>query len=186
MAQYLPHSLSDEDVVKLYCLTAEAHYYTLLYNRYTRKVYHKCLSITRDEELARDYTQDIFLRLLTKLNKFEGRATFSTWLFTLTRNYCVTQIRSVRTRSEELTEEYNSVYMAEDQDQTDYRLSALQQAISTLTLKEIEILRMKYFDDLEMTQISKELSLNVSAVKMRLKRSRDKLRTRMEQIDTFL
>ncbi len=185
MEHYLPHSLTDEDIVKLYCLTTDPQYYTILYNRYARKVYHKCLALTRDEELARDYTQDIFLRLLTKLEKYEGRSMFSTWLYTLTRNYCVTQIRSVRTRPEELTAEYYGLLIVEDQESGDHRLGVLQQAIATLTMQEIEILRMKYFDDLEMTQISKELRLNVSAVKMRLKRSRDKLRMRMERLNTL-
>jgi RNA polymerase sigma-70 factor (ECF subfamily) len=140
--------------------------------------------MTRDEELARDYTQDIFLRLLTRTNQYEGRSRFSTWLFTLTRNYCITQLRSKRSLVSPISDENEWFYDSDDeQEAKEHRLKSLRSALSSLNRHEMELLQMKYFDELEMTQISKELSLNVSAIKMRLKRSRDKLRTRIELLD---
>lgn len=58
-----------------------------LYERYVQKVYQKCLTMTGDTEEARDHTQDIFLKVLSKFGDFQQRSKASTWLYSITHNY---------------------------------------------------------------------------------------------------
>jgi RNA polymerase sigma-70 factor (ECF subfamily) len=54
------------------------------------------LYMTRDEDLAGDLTQEVFLRVLTRIRQFEGRSAFRTWLFRITVNAARDQRRRRR------------------------------------------------------------------------------------------
>lgn len=57
--------------------------------RYRRAVYLWCLRYTRDPERALDLSQDVLSIVWEKLDMFEGRSKFSSWLFAVTRNRCI-------------------------------------------------------------------------------------------------
>lgn len=61
--------------------------------RYQRRVYVWCLRLTRDHEQACDLAQDVLLTAYRKLATFEGRSGFSSWLFVVTRNRCLSALR---------------------------------------------------------------------------------------------
>ena len=85
--------ISDEQLIRDY-IGGDNNAVGILYNRYYKKVYHKCLSFTKDQEDAFDFTQDVLLKAFGKINTFKGDAKFSTWLFSITHNHCVTQMTS--------------------------------------------------------------------------------------------
>ena len=63
--------------------------FKVLYERYVFKVYTKCLSFSKNNQEAEDLCQDIFVKLLDKINGFKGESKFSTWLYSFTHNHCV-------------------------------------------------------------------------------------------------
>ena len=65
----------------------------ILYDRYAEKVYHKCISFVKDVDLAQDLAHDVFLKTFLNLAKFEGKSKFSTWLYSLTYNFCIDYLR---------------------------------------------------------------------------------------------
>ena len=85
--------LSDEDMIRRYLPDQPTHCFETLYNRYVNKVYRRCLSMTKDPLQAEDYTHDIFLKVFNKLDAFQERSTFSTWLYSIAYNYCADQLR---------------------------------------------------------------------------------------------
>ncbi len=52
----------------------DADRFGVLYDRYTAKVYQKCMGMTQDKELAKDLTHDIFLKAFVNLSKFDHRS----------------------------------------------------------------------------------------------------------------
>src|SRR4030067_2099479 len=64
-----------------------------LVNRYEGKVYRLSMRMLRNQEDAEDALQETFLQVYRGLNGFEGRSTFSTWLFRLATNVCLMKIR---------------------------------------------------------------------------------------------
>jgi RNA polymerase sigma-70 factor (ECF subfamily) len=64
--------------------------------RYRQKVMHLAVSILRDTALAEDMSQTVFVKAWQALPKFDGRASLSTWLYTITRNTCLTALERER------------------------------------------------------------------------------------------
>jgi RNA polymerase sigma-70 factor (ECF subfamily) len=72
-----------------------------LMQRYRQKVVNLAFSIVREPALAQDMAQLAFLKLWQALPQFDGRAALSTWLYTIARNTCLSELRS-RGRTESL------------------------------------------------------------------------------------
>lgn len=175
--------LKDEEVIRQYLTSQSGDCFETLYNRYVNKVYKQCLSLTKDSEKAQDFTHDIFIKMFARLDRFQERSTFSTWLYSISYNYCMDQLRvSNRTPTMSLEDESaEQVAYVDDSDSAEHRLQLLSQAMNSLSKQEATLLRLKYQDGLDIRQIAQQLDLNDSAVKMRLKRSRDKVRHYCEQ-----
>jgi RNA polymerase sigma-70 factor (ECF subfamily) len=67
-----------------------------LMERYRQKVMHLAVSIVRDPALAEDLSQTTFVKAWQALGKFDGRASLSTWLYTIARNTCLTALERER------------------------------------------------------------------------------------------
>jgi RNA polymerase sigma-70 factor (ECF subfamily) len=67
----------------------------VLLGRYQRAVYVRALRYVRDHDRALDIAQDVLLSAFEKLGSFEGRSTFASWLFSITRNRCLNEMRRV-------------------------------------------------------------------------------------------
>ncbi|MBL7825083.1 MAG: hypothetical protein JNJ57_00525, partial [Saprospiraceae bacterium] len=73
--------LSDSELISLYLREQNTTYFTYLYRRYAGKVFGKCYTMLSDEGMARDATQDIFIKVLLNLSKFTEQSSFSTWVY---------------------------------------------------------------------------------------------------------
>ncbi|QHV93769.1 RNA polymerase sigma factor [Spirosoma endbachense] len=151
-----------------------------LYTQYADQVYRKCLSMTKDSEDAQDFTQEIFIKVFSKLDTFKQQSAPSTWLYSIAHNYCLDQIRiSKRMNLQGLPE---GVELVEEPAVSDeLQLQALERLMENLPVEEVTLLRLKYEQGLSVSQIGRQLNLNESAIKMRLKRTRDKLNRLINQ-----
>jgi len=71
--------------------------FRLLVRRYERPVYGMGISFFRNAEDARDFVQEVFLKVYRNLSRFEGRSRFSTWLYKVAYN---TAVNGVNRRKE--------------------------------------------------------------------------------------
>ena len=80
------------------------HAVSRLLNRYRDRVYAWCWRHVRDRELALDLAQEVLISAYRNLESFGERARFSSWLFAITRNRCLSELRKHRPpqESEEL------------------------------------------------------------------------------------
>ncbi|MCK8491112.1 MULTISPECIES: RNA polymerase sigma factor [Spirosoma] len=176
-------SLTDENIIRLYLPNQPNECFETLYTRYVNKVYRRCLSLTHDSAKAEDFTHDIFLKVFDKLDAFQERARFSTWLYSIAYNYCLDQIRlSKRLNTVTMDDDYE-LDIADNQESVlhEETLQMVKQAMDTLSKEETTLLRMKYEDGMSIDEIADLYNLKASAVKMRLKRSRDKIHRLYEQ-----
>jgi RNA polymerase sigma-70 factor (ECF subfamily) len=169
---------TDEQLVRLYIESQKNIYFEALYERYVDKVYRKCLSFVKDKARAEDYSHDIFLKLIVRLGSFKETSKFSTWLFSITYNYCMDQIRIEKKMAEsDLDDEMEiAADEPEDMDQMNYEAKQLKKALESISPDERSILLMKYQDDFSIKEIADTFNLTESAVKMRLKRTKEKLK----------
>lgn len=180
---------TDEELVQLFISTQRNHFFEELYKRYSEKVYRKCLSFVKDSAKAEDFTHDIFLKLIMKLGTFKETARFSTWLYSITYNYCMDQLRINKKRKEVFQEDELEVPDDTDLNQVfeepDIEAKRLHQAMDQLQTEEKSILMMKYQDELSIREIADIFRITESAVKMRLLRTREKLRNRYLETIVF-
>nr|WP_293838439.1 sigma-70 family RNA polymerase sigma factor [uncultured Arsenicibacter sp.] len=173
----MKNRLKDEELVTQYLVTSQSMYTEILYRRYAQKVYRRCFSLIKDPVLAEDFTQEIFLRVLHNLPNFKERSSFSTWLYAIAYNYCMDQIRHTHRQSTiGIGEELIQTLTDDDSDTIDFQLSQLAQVLQYLPADEINLLRLKYEQDHDIKALALTLNIKDSAIKMRLKRSRDKIR----------
>jgi RNA polymerase sigma factor (sigma-70 family) len=155
-----------------------------LYNRYYKKVYHKCLSFTKNQEEAFDLAQESLMKAFDHLDTFRGQASFSTWLYTITHHHCLAGLKknnrlNTTSLGEEFTEGENQhIAISHDESsERDEQETIMYSLINHLPESERELLTLKYEHGESIEVLQHKLGLNASAVKMRLKRSKEKLNT---------
>lgn len=171
-------NIADEEIVGLYVSTQNNKYFEEIYDRYADKVYRKCYSFVYNQEVAEDLVHDIFLRLILKIGTFKEKSRFSTWLYSITYNYCLDHIRTAKTKTEVPIIENMDWEDIDDDDKElkEWQSAELSRSMEVMQPQERMILEMKYQEDFSVKEISETLKISESAVKMRLLRSREKLR----------
>ena len=69
-----------------------------LYERHLPRIMGTCMQMTRDREMAADLAQDTFVKIIRGIDKFDGRARFTTWITTIAMNVCRSKFRSEKLR----------------------------------------------------------------------------------------
>ena len=100
--------MTDEEAIEAYLATQNANYFNILYERYTAKVFGKCYSLLKSEAKAQDAAQEIFVKVLLNLSKFSGKSKFSTWLYSITYNFCIDVIRKNKKNIGVLVDDINA------------------------------------------------------------------------------
>lgn len=177
------HSLTDEALVEAIVKTNDTMLFEVLYDRYATMVYNKCYGFANGVDEAKDLTQDVFLRVFVKLASFKGKSKFSTWLYAFTYNHCVNYVtRNTAKKLEKQSvssENIDIQNIGEEVDSTrefeNMRLDKLKEVMELISPEEKMILLLKYEDNLTIKELSEALDIGESAVKMRLKRAKEKL-----------
>lgn len=172
--------LTDAELVAQIVATNNSLLFCTLYDRYSKKVYNKCYSFARNEDEAKDLTQDVFLKLFIKLHTFKGKAKFSTWLYSFTYNFCANYVnrdkgRKMSDESDTMdNHEYYLSHMEDVEEETLFELQAsqLEIALENIDPEDKAILLLKYQDEVSVKDLQSLLKVGESAVKMRLKRAR--------------
>ena len=171
-------NVTDESLVSLYLDTQSGKYFDELYKRYAAKIFGKCISLLRNDAAAADATQDVFMKLLLNLSKFSGQSKFSTWVYSITYNFCIDLIRKQKKRRlqssapEDLPEE--KVEEISDAELLEIKVDRLKKVLDEMNPNDKVILLLKYQDGMSIADIAEAMSLTESAVKMRIKRSKQK------------
>jgi RNA polymerase sigma-70 factor (ECF subfamily) len=67
--------------------------YTVIIHRFQKQIYLYCYYLLRNEEEAKDATQDIFIKGLVSINRFVYTVSFSAWLYKIAKNHCTDLIK---------------------------------------------------------------------------------------------
>lgn len=175
------HNLTDEELVAAIVKTNDTLLFEVLYDKYATMVYNKCYGFSNGVDEAKDLTQDVFLRVFVKLGSFKGKSKFSTWLYAFTYNHCVNYVtRNTAKKIEKKSVNTDNLEnIGEDIDSTkefqSMRVNQLKKVMELISPDEKMILLLKYQDNLTIKELTEVLDIGESAVKMRLKRAKDKL-----------
>lgn len=184
---------SDKEYVKL-LKAGDKEAFEKILEKYTEKVFHLSMRITRNQQDAEDVLQDVFTTIFAKINSFQERSAFSSWLFRITVN---TAYMKLRTRKKHTTINIADINLSDQNSWAGKRSDTnditfmtirselknkLTDAIKTLPEDYQIIFILRDVDGLSNKDVSDVLSISVPAVKSRLHRARLSLR---KQLNNF-
>ncbi|MFN3138938.1 MAG: RNA polymerase sigma factor [Allomuricauda sp.] len=173
--------LSDEELVKQIVADNDPMLFGKLYDRYATMVYNKCYGFAKSADEAEDLTQDVFLQLFIKLRTFKGKSKFSTWLYSFTYNFCVNYVNrnkqlKIRDKSVQVeTSEHKLTEEVPDESLFEMKADKLKKALQLIAAEDKSLLLLKYQDGASIKDLVSLLEIGESAVKMRIKRAKERL-----------
>jgi RNA polymerase sigma-70 factor (ECF subfamily) len=90
----------DSDLIEQ-AKTGDTKAFTSLVNRYEDTVYRFAFKVCRNPDQAAEALQDTFINVYRKLDSFDGKSKFSTWLYTIVTNNCLMKQRRRRSQAAE-------------------------------------------------------------------------------------
>jgi len=171
--------LSDDELVRIaklqlpYVTTA----YETIFHRYHKKLLQICFRYLKSAEEAEETVNDTLLIVFNKINQFEERAKFRTWVYKIAHNQALTRLRKKQAEHVELNEALPEIEKHEEQSQQDHtnEQQQLNKLLDLLSLEERSIVVFRMTGNLEFSEISQILDVKLSAVKMRYKRALEKM-----------
>ena len=159
-----------------------------LRNLYSRRVYRKLLTITKNREDAEDALQDAFLRAYLALHTFEGRSSFYSWLTRIAINSALIILRKRRARPEvsfdnpsEVQDENSGFEFRDAGPSPEHiclhrqRYARMLTSIGKLQPRLRQVIEMQMKQTRSVREIAQTLEISEAAVKSRLSRARARL-----------
>jgi len=170
----------------------EAAAFELFFARYRESVCRYLAGMVRDESAARDLAQEVFLRVWTRAEQWDGRGVARAWLFRIATNLALNHLRSLRRRREQLLELPPDSTGDEESPAPAWMVdaatlgpeAALEQAEQMARLRRLvddlpeekrEVFRMAHDGELEMREIAQRLAIPEGTVRSRLYHARRRL-----------
>jgi RNA polymerase sigma-70 factor, ECF subfamily len=150
----------------------------LLLPRYRDRVFRLALSMLRNRSEAEDVTQDIFLRLWRALPGYSGKAALSTWIYAISRNACLSQLRkrhpqvSLDDPDMQLDPEVAALAAPSTEEPA---VASVTRLLESLPQRYREVVTLFYMEDRSCEQTAAALGLPIGTVKALLHRARRRM-----------
>ncbi len=149
---------------------------TRLYTEYRGRVLGYIRARVSSREDAEDLCEDVFLKVLRASGSYDGeKSAPGTWIYAITRNTVIDYFRRTRP-AEELPEDLAEEELPEDGLLQTELLESLAKALERLPGELTDIVVLRYYDRLPLTEIALRLGLSYGAVKLRHRKALDLLR----------
>lgn len=151
-----------------------------LVDQYRDMIYTVCLRMLGSEADAEEAAQDVFVKAYRSLQSFQGKSKFSTWLYRIAYNQCISVIRK-KVKMIDLVGEVPESEVSEGEISGLDALSAqerskyLQQALDALGETDSVVVTLFYYEELSLEEIAEITGLSNNNIRIKLHRSRKKM-----------
>ena len=162
-------------------LKGDSGSFSQLVEKYSHLAFSLSMKILNQREDAEEAAQDAFIKAYNSLHSFHSGSTFKTWFFRIVYNTSISKLRTrknielkfedIKISDVEIQSTENAIVQLNTEDRRKY----LQLGIERLEPDERALLKMYYYDDFSMDEVSVITGLTVSNVKVKIHRSRKKL-----------
>ncbi len=155
--------------------------FSFLVEKYQKLVYTLALKLLKKPEEAEEMAQDTFIKAFQKLDSYEGKSKFSTWLYSITYNACISELRKRRIEFKSLDD--RQISDQDEQKMHDYYRETrkedqekyLNLALAKLPEDDQVLVTLYYYESQSMDEISQITGLTVSNIKVKIHRARKKM-----------
>jgi RNA polymerase sigma factor (sigma-70 family) len=151
------------------------------------KVFRLAKRLLISTEEAEDATQEILVKLWNKNESLLGFNSIEAFAMTITKNYCLDQLKSRRTANIKIVDDnftdntHGLVKELEDSDSLDW----VEKIIDHLTQQQRLIIQMRDIEQYEFEEIAKIMQMNETAIRVALSRARKTIRECMIKIENY-
>ena len=167
-------SSEDRELIRRY-LAGDADAFDALMTAHQDRVFSICLRMLRDRDSALDATQDVFLTVFRKVDRYREQAAFSTWLYRVAVNEALQFLRRASRTRVKLREVVPANGVPSGAERSTVRLD-VNAALADLAPNERIILLLRYQEGLDYRAIAEVVGCAAGTVASRLNRARDALR----------
>ena len=153
------------------CLSGDPSAFDVLVIRHQKTIHRVCYRFTGNTEDAADLTQEVFVKAYRSLPKFRGTSAFSTWLYRIAVNACLSFKASRKNKMEEWDEDHDIVAGGPSAEETLDALSNarnIRAALETLPERQRLTVIMKVLEERTHAEVAEILGSNVGTVKANL------------------
>jgi RNA polymerase sigma-70 factor (ECF subfamily) len=150
-----------------------------LLNYYWKEVYRFQLSKGQDEDEAEDLAIKTFARAFDKIDTFDEKYKFKTWLFTISNNLYIDQARKKKTVTVSIHKNPSEIHKIADEDPSpadkliqEQNLAQLKDYIQQLKPHYQVVINMRYFQDLSYREMAEKIGEPMNNIKVKLLRAK--------------
>jgi len=179
--------LPDNELIDRFRYSHDNLYVGELYSRYSHLVLGLCIKYFKDIEIAKDATMSIFELLMQELKRHQIE-NFKSWLFTVSKNYCLQELRKTNSRyqKEDLYKVFLSETMESDLsqhpiDEKEKMITKMESLLPSLKNNQRICLKMFYLEGKSYADISQELTFSLKEVKSHIQNGKRNLKIKLEE-----
>jgi RNA polymerase sigma-70 factor (ECF subfamily) len=167
-------SSPDAEVCRLLAEGRHDRAFERLLAAYRGRVYRLALSFVREPADAEDLAQEAFVRLWRALPLYDGRASFSTWLYVIARNACLNELRRRGAHPTAPLGDDAEAAPARVEPPPDRRLEC-ETLVEALPDPQRRVVRLFYLEERSYEQVAAMLDMPINTVRSHLHRARKRL-----------
>jgi RNA polymerase sigma factor (sigma-70 family) len=178
-----PHtSLTDKELLQLFYADHNNQWLGFLLERYTLLLYGVSMKYLKNPEEAKDAVQQIFLKTITELHKYEVTY-FSSWLYMIARNYCLMKLRDKKSPVKPVESVASFLRAEEEPDflKREELLLQLETAMKELNPEQKMCISLFYLQKKSYQEIAAETGFSLLQVKSYIQNGKRNLRLLIEK-----
>lgn len=178
----------DESYIITRILAGKTEEYAYFLDTYWQPFFSLIVRMVNSEEDAEELTQDTFMKAFEHLSSFNGKSSFSTWIYRIAYNTALSFLRKKNVEQTVIDDnQWNRISDTQIDDvlndESEEQIEKLQQALTKLTAEERALVIFFYEEEHSIQELAQILNLNEGNIKVKLYRLRKKLYVLMQKED---
>ena len=183
MAANFTHK-GDQELLDHYWNDHDNQWLGILFERYTMLLFGVCMKYLKDEEEAKDAVQQIFLKIITELQRYRVQY-FKSWLYMIAKNYCLMKLRDKQGRPAEI----HDIHIPDEHDITDKyghlekerKLQLLSECLNELNPEQKQCVTLFFLEKRTYQEIGAETGYSLMQVKSYIQNGKRNLKLLLEK-----
>ncbi|RBL91611.1 RNA polymerase sigma factor [Chitinophaga flava] len=177
--------LTDQELLQRFKADNNSEWIGVLFDRYALLLLGMCMKYLKNEEDARDAVQQIFLKVLSDINKHEIQF-FRAWIYQVSKNYCLMQLRQHHMKyKEEITDRHGELAAEQEEKGTyqekDLLLTNMEQALNLLNPEQKICVDLFYLQKKSYQEIADQTGFSLLQVKSYIQNGKRNLKLILEK-----
>lgn len=167
----------DESYIITRILAGKTEEYAYFLDTYGQPVFSLIVRMVNSEEDAEELTQDTLMKAFEHLSSFNGKSSFSTWIYRIAYNTALSFLRKKNVEQTVIDDnQWNRISDTQIDDalnnESEEQIEKLQQALTKLTAEERALVTLFYEEEHSIQELAQILNLNEGNIKVKLHRLR--------------